>query len=122
MKEKTYHWCKHLMEWGVHPPKDFCLGLSRKDAQRAPQLMTAATAAATIASPSFAPFLSKLLDDKLHFKAACAMGMLALHMAEPFDLDTGQEITYFLLFITPIVVYHLTSMLVWCMRRWDQNS
>jgi hypothetical protein len=36
VKEKTYHWCKHHMAWGIHPPKDCCLGLSRKDAQRAP--------------------------------------------------------------------------------------
>ena len=64
VKEKTYHWCKHHMAWGIHPPKDCCLGLSRKDAQRAPQPMTAAAADATIASPSFAAFLSKLSNNK----------------------------------------------------------
>ncbi len=64
VKEKTYHWCEHHMAWSIHPPKDCRLGLSRKDAQRAPQPVTAAAAAATIASPSFAAFLSKLYDDK----------------------------------------------------------
>ncbi len=64
VKEKTYHWCKHHMAWGIHPPKDCCLGLSRKDAQRAPQPMTAATAIATIARPSFAAFLSELSNDE----------------------------------------------------------
>ncbi len=64
VKEKTYHWCKHHMACGIHPPKDCRLGLSRKDAQRAPQPMMAAAAAATIASPSFAAFLSKLSNDK----------------------------------------------------------
>jgi hypothetical protein len=29
VKEKTYHWCEHHMAWGIHPPKDCCLGLSR---------------------------------------------------------------------------------------------
>jgi hypothetical protein len=63
VKEKTYHWCEHHMAWGIHPTKDCCLGLSRNYAQRAPQSMTAAAAAATIASPSFAAFLSELLDN-----------------------------------------------------------
>jgi hypothetical protein len=62
VKEKTYHWCKHHMAWGIHPPRDCCLGLSRKDPQRAPQLVTATATAVTIASPSFAAFLAKLLD------------------------------------------------------------
>ncbi len=52
------------MDWGIHPPKDCHLGLSRKDAQRAPQPILATAAAATIASPSFAAFLSELSDDK----------------------------------------------------------
>jgi hypothetical protein len=64
VKETTYHWYKHHMAWGIHPPKDFCLGLSRKDAQRAPQLMIAAAAIATIASPSFAAFLSELSNNE----------------------------------------------------------
>jgi hypothetical protein len=64
VKEKTYHWCEHHMAWGIHPPKDCRLGLSRKDAQRAPQQMTTAVAAATIASPSFAAFLSGLSNNK----------------------------------------------------------
>jgi hypothetical protein len=38
--------------------------------------------------------------------------MLAVHMAVPFDLDTGQAITYTLLSTTPILVYHLSSMLI----------
>jgi hypothetical protein len=63
VKEKTYHWCEHHA-WGIHPPKDYCHGLSRKDAQRAPQPMTTAAAAATIASPSFAAFLSELSNNK----------------------------------------------------------
>jgi hypothetical protein len=33
-------------------------------------------------------------------------------MAVPFNLDTGQEITYLLLLSTPILVYHLSSMLM----------
>jgi hypothetical protein len=70
VKEKTYHWCEHHMAWGIHPPKDCCLGLSRKDAQRAPQPMMAAAAVATIASPSFAAFLSKLSGNKWRFRAA----------------------------------------------------
>ncbi len=64
VKEKTYHWCKHHMAWGIHSPKDCYLGLSMKDVQRAPQPMTAAAAVATIASPSFAAFLSELSKDK----------------------------------------------------------
>jgi hypothetical protein len=64
VKEKTYHWCEHHMAWGIHPPKDCCLELSRKDDQRAPQPMTAAAAAATITNPSFAAFLSKLFNNK----------------------------------------------------------
>jgi hypothetical protein len=64
VKEKTYHWCKNHMAWGIHPPKDCHVELSRKDAQRAPQPMTAAAVTATIASPSFAAFLSKLSNNK----------------------------------------------------------
>jgi hypothetical protein len=64
VKEKIYHWCEHHMAWGIRPPKDCRLGLSRKDAQRTPQPMTAAAAVATIASSSFAAFLSKLSDNE----------------------------------------------------------
>jgi hypothetical protein len=78
------------MAWGIHPPNYCHLGLSRKDAQRAPQPMTAAAAAATISSPSFAVFLSKLFDNQLWLRAACALGMFAAHMAMPFNHDTGQ--------------------------------
>jgi hypothetical protein len=52
------------MAWGIHPPKDCHLGLSRKDAQSAPQPMMATAAAATIASPSFAAFLFKLSNNE----------------------------------------------------------
>jgi hypothetical protein len=52
------------MAWGIHPPKDCCLGLSRKVTQRVPQPMTAPATAATIASPSFATFVYEMLDNK----------------------------------------------------------
>jgi hypothetical protein len=69
--------------------------------------MMAANAAATIASTSFAAFFCKLL------RAACALGMFAAHMAVPFNHDTGQAIiTYILLLTTPLLVYHLSSMLM----------
>ncbi len=60
IKEKTYHWCKHHMAWGIHPPKDCCLRLSRNDAQRAPQPMMATAAAATIVSEGMSSVLSVL--------------------------------------------------------------
>jgi hypothetical protein len=31
VKEKTYHWFEHHMAWGIYPPKDCHLGLSRKE-------------------------------------------------------------------------------------------
>jgi hypothetical protein len=47
-----------------HPPYQGLLPWNlKKDAQMVTQPMTAAAAAATIASPSFAAFLSKLLDN-----------------------------------------------------------
>jgi hypothetical protein len=70
--------------------------------------MTAAAAAATIASPSFAAFLSKLSEVELGFRAAFVLRMFAAHVAVPFDLDTRQAlITYILLLTIPLLIYHL---------------
>jgi hypothetical protein len=39
--------------------------------------------------------------------------MFAAHMAVSFDHDTGQAIiTYILLLTTPLLIYHLSSMLM----------
>ncbi len=68
---KTYQWCIHHMAWGVHSSKECRLGASQKDAPKdgpkdnaKDKAMTYAAAAATIANPSFAAFLSELLEDK----------------------------------------------------------
>jgi hypothetical protein len=59
------------MAWGVHSAQECHLGTSRKDAPKdkpkdkaKDKAMTYTAAAATIANPSFAAFLSELSDNK----------------------------------------------------------
>jgi hypothetical protein len=55
------------MAWGVHSSQECRLGASRKDASKdkaKDKAMTYAAAAATIANPSFAAFLSELSEDE----------------------------------------------------------
>jgi hypothetical protein len=67
----NYHWCIHHMAWGIHSLQECRLGASRKDAPKdgpkdkvKDKAMIYVAAAATIANPSFATFLSKLLEDE----------------------------------------------------------
>jgi hypothetical protein len=67
---KTYQWCIH-MAWGVHSAQECRLGASCKDAQKdkdkakpKDKALSYAAAAATIANPSIAAFLSELSDSK----------------------------------------------------------
>ena len=59
------------MAWGVHSSKECRLGASQKDAPKdgpkdkaKDKAMTYVAAAATIANPSFAAFLSELSEDE----------------------------------------------------------
>ncbi len=68
---KKYHWCVHQMAWGIHSSQECRLGASCKDAPKdgpkdkvKDKAMTYAAAAATIANPSFAAFLSELSEDE----------------------------------------------------------
>jgi hypothetical protein len=68
---KTYQWCVHHMAWGVHSAQECCLGASCIDAQKdkdkakpKDKALSNTAAAATIANPSFAAFLSELSDNK----------------------------------------------------------
>jgi hypothetical protein len=67
---KKYQWCIHHMAWGVHSAQECRLGASRIDALKEnkdkpkDRAISYAAAAATIANPYFAAFLSELSDDK----------------------------------------------------------
>ncbi len=68
---KTYQWCIHHMAWGVHSAQECRLGASRKDAKKdkdkaklKDKALSYAAAAATVANPSFAAFLSELSNDE----------------------------------------------------------
>jgi hypothetical protein len=67
---KKYQWCIHHMAWGVHSAQECRLGASCKDALKEnkgkpkDRAISYAAAAATIANPYFATFLSELSDDE----------------------------------------------------------
>jgi hypothetical protein len=67
---KKYQWCIHHMAWGVHSAQECHLGASCKDASQEnkdkpkDRAISYAAAAATIANPFFAVFLSELSDDE----------------------------------------------------------
>jgi hypothetical protein len=68
---KKYQWCIHHMAWGVHSLQECRLGASCKDAANNEhkdkpknRAISYAAATTTVANPSFAAFLSKLLEDE----------------------------------------------------------
>jgi hypothetical protein len=67
---KKCQWCIHHMAWGVHSAQECRLGASRKDALKEnkdkpkDRAICFAAAAATIANPYFAAFLSELSNDE----------------------------------------------------------